>query len=84
VPQELLSPEKDDIYPIVLFREEVTKLLGEDDELVQRMQKEMEAVAEPVGSSTRPTEASAAAEEEDDEETADEQEPSILNVLKED
>jgi hypothetical protein len=42
---------------------------------------EMEAVAEPVVPRSQPTEA---AEEEDDEETADEQEPSILNVLNED
>jgi uncharacterized protein YecA (UPF0149 family) len=62
-------------------REEVTKLLEQHDELVQKMQTEMEAVAEPV----QPTEALAVAEDEDDdEETADEQEPSILNVLNED
>jgi hypothetical protein len=65
-------------------REEVTKLLAEHDELVRRMQTEMEAVAEPVVPTTQPTEAAEAAEEEDDEETADEQEPSILHVLNED
>jgi hypothetical protein len=54
-------------------REEVTKLLVEHDELVRKMQKEMEAIAEPVGPSTQPMEAAAAAEEDDDEETIDEQ-----------
>jgi hypothetical protein len=66
-------------------REEVTKLLTEQEELVRKMQMEMEAVAEPVVPTTQPTGASVAVnEEEDDEETADEQEPSILHVLKED
>jgi hypothetical protein len=46
------------------------------------MRQEMEAVAEPVGLSTQPTEVVGAAEE-DDEETADEEEPSILHVLNE-
>jgi hypothetical protein len=65
----------------LIHREEVTKLLGEHDELVQRMETEMEAVAEPVRLASQPTEG---AEEADDKETADEQEPSILNVLNED
>jgi ribosomal protein L12E/L44/L45/RPP1/RPP2 len=64
-------------------REEVTKLLASQDELVRKMQQEMEAVAEPVGPSAQLTEAAAAAEE-DDEETADEREPSIWHVLNED
>jgi hypothetical protein len=68
----------------LVHRVEVTKLLAEHEELVWRMQTEMEAIAEPVVPSTQPTGASAAAEEEDDGETADEQEPSILNVLNED
>jgi hypothetical protein len=62
-------------------REEVTKLLGEHDELVRRMETKMEAVAEPVTLASEPT---GGAEEADDEEIADEQEPSILNVLNED
>jgi hypothetical protein len=62
-------------------REEVTKLLGEHDELVRRMETKMEAIAEPVRPTSEPT---GGAEEADDEETADEQEPSILNVLNED
>jgi hypothetical protein len=62
-------------------REEITKLLSEHDELVRRMQIEMEAVAEPVQPASEPT---GGAEEADDEETVDEQEPSILNVLNED
>jgi hypothetical protein len=62
-------------------REEVRKLLAEHDKLVRRMQTEMEIVAEPVVPATPPTGAS---EEEDNEETADEQGPSILNVLNED
>jgi hypothetical protein len=62
-------------------REEVTKLLEEHDELVQRMETEMEAVVEPVRPASEPT---GGAEEADDEETADGQEPSILNVLNED
>jgi hypothetical protein len=45
------------------------------------METEMEVVAEPVKLGSQPT---AGAEEDDDEETADEQEPSILNVLIED
>jgi hypothetical protein len=65
----------------LIHREEVTKLLEEHDALVRKMQMEMEAVAELVVLVSQPTEA---AEEEDDEETADEQEPSILNVLNED
>jgi hypothetical protein len=62
-------------------REEVTKLLEEHDALVWRMQTKMETVAEPVVPTSQPTEA---AEEDDYEETANEQEPSILNVLNED
>jgi hypothetical protein len=64
----------------LIHREEVTKLLREHDALVRRMQTEMQAVAEPVVRVSQQTEA---AEEEDDEETANEQEPSILNILNE-
>jgi hypothetical protein len=65
--------------------EEVTKLLVEHEELVRKMNMEMEAVAEPVIPTTQPTRASTSMDEEhDNEETADEQEPSILNVLNED
>jgi hypothetical protein len=32
----------------LIHREEVTKLLGEHDALVRRMQTEMEAIVEPV------------------------------------
>jgi hypothetical protein len=60
---------------------EITKLLGEHDELVRRMQTEMEAVAESVRPASEPT---GGAEDADEEETADEQEPSIWNVLNED
>jgi hypothetical protein len=66
-----------------IHHEEVTKLLAEHDELVQRMQTKMEAITEPVVPTTQPTGASEAVEE-DDEKTANEQEPSILNVLNED
>jgi hypothetical protein len=52
----------------LIRHEEVTKLLGEHDELVWRMQTEMEAVAELVRPGSLQTEG---AEEEDDEETAD-------------
>jgi hypothetical protein len=45
------------------------------------METEKEAVAEPVRPASGPT---GEAEEADDEETADEQEPSILNILNED
>jgi hypothetical protein len=45
------------------------------------MQTKMEAVEEPVRPGSQPMDE---AEEEDDEETADEQQPSILNVLNED
>jgi hypothetical protein len=62
-------------------REEITMLLGKHDELVRRMGTEMEAVAELVKPASEPT---GGAEEADDEETADEQEPSILNVLNQD
>jgi hypothetical protein len=62
-------------------REEITKLLSEHDELVRRMEPEMKAVAEPVRPASEPT---GGAEEADNEETANEQEPSILNVLNED
>jgi hypothetical protein len=62
-------------------REEITKLLGEHDALVRRMETEMEAVAEPVRPASEPT---GETEDADDEETADEQDPSILNVLNED
>jgi hypothetical protein len=69
----------------VSHREEITKLLEFQDTLVDRMQKEMETVAEPV----IPAEPAAAAqgskfEDDDDEESAEEQEPSILHVLNED
>jgi hypothetical protein len=71
-----------DFLPLALtHREEITKLLGEHDKLVRRMETEMEAVAEPVRPTSQPTEG---AEEADGDETADEQEPSILNVLNED
>jgi hypothetical protein len=53
-------------------REEVTKLLVEQKELVRKMQTEMEAVAEPVVPTTQPTEAAEAVEEDNDEEFADE------------
>jgi hypothetical protein len=56
----------------LIHREEVTKLLGEHDDLVWKMQMEMEAVAEPMGPVSQPTEG---VEEDDDEQTADEQEP---------
>jgi hypothetical protein len=62
-------------------REEITKLLGEHDELVRTIETEMEDVAEPVRPASEPM---GGAEETDDKETADEQEPSILNVLNED
>jgi hypothetical protein len=65
----------------VIHREEVTRLLGEHDELVQRMETEMEVVAELVRPASQPTEG---AEEADDVETAEEQEPSILNALNKD
>jgi hypothetical protein len=67
----------------LIHREEVTKLLASQEDLVRQIRQEMETVVEPVGPSTQPTEAGVAAEE-DDEETADEQEPSILHVLNED
>jgi hypothetical protein len=47
------------------------------------MQTEMETIAEPVVP-VQPMGALEVAEEDDDEETADEQEPSILNVLNKD
>jgi hypothetical protein len=62
-------------------REEITKLLNTHDELVRRMETEMEAVAEPVRPASQPTEG---AEDADDEEPAEELEPSILPVLTED
>jgi hypothetical protein len=62
-------------------REEITKLLSEYNELVRRMETEMEAVAKLVRLVSEPT---GGTEEANDEETADEQEPSILNVLNED
>jgi hypothetical protein len=66
-------------------QEEVTKLLAEQEDLVRKMQTEMEAVVETVVPTIQPTGALANVnEEEDDEETADEQEPSILHVLNED
>jgi hypothetical protein len=67
----------------LIHREEVTKLLASQEDLIPQMRQEMETVAEPVGPSTQPMEAVAAAEE-DDEETADDQEPSIIHVLNED
>jgi hypothetical protein len=55
------------------------------EELVRRMQTEMEVVPEPVVPPTQSTGASTSVnQEDDDEETADKQEPSILNVLNED
>jgi hypothetical protein len=66
-------------------QEEVTKLLAEQEELVWKMQTEMEAVAKLVVPTMQPTGASTGVnEEDDDEETADEREPSILHVLNED
>jgi hypothetical protein len=62
-------------------REEISKLLSTHDELVCRMETEMEAVAEPVRSASQPTEG---AEDADDEEPAEELGPSILRVLNED
>jgi hypothetical protein len=62
-------------------REEITKLLNTHEELVRRMETEMEAVAEPVRPASQPTEG---AEDADDEEPAEELEPSILPVLTED
>jgi hypothetical protein len=53
--------------------EEVTKLLEQHEELVRKMNMEMEAVAEPVVPPTQPTNASTGGnEEDDDKETADE------------
>jgi hypothetical protein len=48
------------------------------------MQTEIETVVELVVPASQPTAALEAAEDDDDVETADEQEPSILNVLNED
>jgi hypothetical protein len=56
-------------------------LAEEHDVLVQRMETEMEAIAELVRPTSGPT---GGAEDANDEDTADEQEPSILNVLNED
>jgi hypothetical protein len=67
---------------LALSHREVTKLLEEHDALVRRMQTEMEAIAELVVPA-QPTGAAEAVED-DNKETADEQEPSILNVLNED
>jgi hypothetical protein len=72
---------KDFLRLALTHGEKVMKLLGEHDELVRRMETEMEAVAEPVRPASQPTKG---AEEANNEETADEQEPSILNVLNED
>jgi hypothetical protein len=60
-------------------REEITKLLEFQDALVDRMQKEMENVAERVVPA-EPAEAVQGLEfDDDDEETTEEQEPSILS-----
>jgi hypothetical protein len=65
-------------------REAITKLLEEQETLVGNMRKEMETVAEPVVPA-EPVEAAQGSEfDDDDEETAEEQEPSLLNVLNED
>jgi hypothetical protein len=65
-------------------REAITKLLAKQETLVGNMPKEMETVAEPVVPA-EPTGAAQGSEyDDDDEETAEEQEPSILNVLNED
>jgi hypothetical protein len=67
----------------VSHRAEISKLLDFQDTLVERMQKEMEAVAEPI----KLAELAAAGsefEDDDEDEPAEEQEPSILHVLNED
>jgi hypothetical protein len=65
-------------------REEITKLLENQETLVGNMWKEMETVAEPVVPA-EPAEAAQGSEfDDDDEKTAGEQEPSILHVLNED
>jgi hypothetical protein len=64
-------------------REAITKLLEEQETLVNNMRTEMETVAEPVVPA-EPTGAAQGSEYDDDEEIAEEQEPSILNVLNED
>jgi CHAT domain-containing protein len=67
----------------VSHRAEIWKLLDFQDTFVERMQKEMEAVAEPI----KPAETAAAGsefEDDDEDEPVEEQEPSILHVLNED
>jgi hypothetical protein len=75
------EPNTDFLRLALIHSEEVTKLLGEHDELFWRMETEMEVVAEPVRPASQRT---GGVEEDDDEETTDEQAPSILNVLNED
>jgi hypothetical protein len=67
----------------VSHRAEISKLLDFQDTLVERMRKEMEAVAEPI----QPAETATAGSEfkdDDEDEQAEEQEPSILHALNED
>jgi hypothetical protein len=67
----------------VSHRAEISKLLDFQDTLVERMRKEMEAVAEPI----KPAEPAAVAsvfEDDDEDDPAEEQEPSLLHVLNED
>jgi hypothetical protein len=60
------------------------KLLEGQETLVNNMRTELETVVEPVVPA-KPTEAAKGFKyDDDDEETAEEQEPSILNVLNED
>jgi hypothetical protein len=64
-------------------RVEIARLLDFQDTLVDRMRKEMEAVAEPI----KPAEPAAVAsefEDDDEDDLAEEQEPSLLHVLNED
>jgi leucyl-tRNA synthetase len=64
-------------------RAEISKLLDFQDTLVERMRKEMEAVAEPI----KPAEPAAVAsefEDDDEDDPVEEQEPSLLHVLNED
>jgi hypothetical protein len=69
---------------VVSHREEITKLLDFQDTLVDRMRKEIDAVAEPIKLAEPATAAQGSEFEDDDEEPAEEQEPSILHVLNED
>jgi hypothetical protein len=66
----------------VSHRAEISNLLDFEDTLVERMQKEMNVVAEPI----KPAEPAAVAsefEDDDEDEPAEEQEPSLLHVLNE-